>query len=84
MKFYKLELINREESYNQMFGSTPNVGVMNPLQGKPGMVQQKTAGQMPPIGGGRGAPGVGGLGLGGKSVSAAPKPPAAQRKTNQV
>jgi len=36
MKFYKLELINREESYNQMFGSTPNVGVMNPLQGKPG------------------------------------------------
>lgn len=26
MKFYKLELINREQSYNQMFGSTPNVG----------------------------------------------------------
>ena len=58
-----------------MFGSTPNVGVMNPLQGKPGMGQPKT-GAMPPIGGARG-PSVGGLGLGGKSVSAAPKPPAA-------
>jgi len=23
MKFYKLELINREQSYNQMFGSQP-------------------------------------------------------------
>lgn len=31
MKFYKLELINRENSYNKMFGSNPNVGVMNPL-----------------------------------------------------
>lgn len=31
MKFYKLELINREESYNNMFGRAPNVGVMNPL-----------------------------------------------------
>ena len=31
MKFYKLELINREQSYNQMFGSTPNVGLMNPM-----------------------------------------------------
>ena len=26
MKFYKLELINREASYNQMFGSQPNIG----------------------------------------------------------
>ena len=26
MKFYKLELINREQSYNQMFGTTPSVG----------------------------------------------------------
>jgi len=34
---------------------------------------------MPPIGGrGQGAPG--GLGLGGKSVSAAPKPPAANKR----
>jgi len=26
MKFYKLELINREQSYNQMFGSNPTFG----------------------------------------------------------
>lgn len=31
MKFYKLELINREQSYNTMFGTNPNVGLMNPL-----------------------------------------------------
>lgn len=31
MKFYKLELINREENYNKVFGNFPNVGVMNPL-----------------------------------------------------
>lgn len=31
MKFYKLELINRENSYNKMFGANPNVGLMNPL-----------------------------------------------------
>ena len=35
MKFYKLELINREDSYNKMFGTNPNVGVLNPLGGKP-------------------------------------------------
>ena len=27
MKFYKLELINREQSYNQMFGTTPSLGM---------------------------------------------------------
>lgn len=32
MKFYKLELINREHSYNNMFGNNPNVGLMNPMQ----------------------------------------------------
>ena len=34
MKFYKLELINREESYNKMFGANPNVGLLNPLNTK--------------------------------------------------
>lgn len=34
MKFYKLELINREESYNKMFGTNPNVGVLDPRAGK--------------------------------------------------
>jgi hypothetical protein len=33
MKFYKLELINREESYNKMFGKSPNVGFLDPSQG---------------------------------------------------
>ena len=31
LNFFKLELINREQSYNQMFNASPNVGVMNPL-----------------------------------------------------
>jgi hypothetical protein len=41
MKFYKLELINREQSYNQMFGTTPTIGgnvgpaVMTDVQPKP-------------------------------------------------
>ncbi len=30
MRFYKLELINREQSYNAMFGAQPSVGLMNP------------------------------------------------------
>jgi chromosome segregation ATPase len=30
MKFYKLELVNREDSYNKMFGTNPMVGVMDP------------------------------------------------------
>ena len=42
MKFYKLELINREQSYNQMFGTTPSVG---------GMVAASGLGQMGGIGG---------------------------------
>lgn len=48
MKFYKLELINREQSYNTMFGTNPNVGVMNPLgvKGNVGkqMISQKDIG----------------------------------------
>ncbi|XP_009459065.1 PREDICTED: protein FAM184A isoform X1 [Nipponia nippon] len=30
-KFYQLELVNRETSYNKMFNASPNVGVINPL-----------------------------------------------------
>lgn len=29
MKFYKLELINREQSYNQMFGTAPKIGMLD-------------------------------------------------------
>ena len=35
MKYYKLELVNREKSFNEMFGTNPNVGVLNPVAGKP-------------------------------------------------
>ena len=35
MKFYKLELVNREENFNKMFGTNPTVGVLNPLAPKP-------------------------------------------------
>ena len=31
MKFYKLELINREQSYNQMFGKAPTLGSAGPF-----------------------------------------------------
>ena len=44
MKFYKLELINREQSYNQMFGTTPTIGngaLMGGIGGKP-VVMAKT------------------------------------------
>jgi hypothetical protein len=34
MKFFKLELINRENNYNKMFNSNPNVGIMNVLDKK--------------------------------------------------
>ena len=34
MRFYKLELINREQSYNAMFGAQPMVGLMNPISSK--------------------------------------------------
>ena len=38
MKFYKLELINREQSYNQMFGSAPNIAGMQHMGKKPSMM----------------------------------------------
>ena len=60
MKFYKLELINREDSYNKMFGTNPNVGVINPLGVKPqtGKQAMVTAGKP-------------GLGVGGTQMAAA-------------
>jgi hypothetical protein len=32
MKFFKLELINREENFNKMFSRSPNVGVMQVIK----------------------------------------------------
>lgn len=46
MKFYKLELINREHSYNNMFGNNPNVGLMNPMGGMGAM--KVAANPLPP------------------------------------
>ena len=66
MKFYKLELINREQSYNQMFGSNPNVGVINPIgKAPPGMAKQPS---MAIGGAGVGMPAKG-MGIGGMGIS---------------
>ena len=46
MKFYKLELINREHTFNNMFGNNPNVGLMNPMGGAG--VKPLVAGGAPP------------------------------------
>lgn len=34
-RYYQMELVNRETNFNKVFNTTPNVGVMNPLQKKP-------------------------------------------------
>jgi hypothetical protein len=34
MKFFKLELINRENNYNKMFNVNPNIGTLNVLENK--------------------------------------------------
>ena len=44
MKFYKLELINREHTCNNMFGNNPSVGLINPMQA------QTKVGKLPPTG----------------------------------
>ena len=47
MKFYKLELINRENSYNQMFGSKPNVAGGGPQIGGNGIGGMSMGGKQP-------------------------------------
>ena len=50
MKFYKLELINREQSYNQMFGTNPNIGLLNVAGGKTAKVGAPVGSAgMPPL-----------------------------------
>merc|ERR1711994_243182 len=34
MQFYKLELVNREQNYNKVFGAAPTVGIMNTVAAK--------------------------------------------------
>lgn len=84
MKFYKLELINREQSYNQMFGTNPNVGVINPVAaakaGAIGKASTTTVAPKAAMGLGIGGMGVGG----GVPASAAPKDQARGQKSRLV
>lgn len=48
MQFYKLELVNREQNYNKVFGVQPTVGIMNPIAKKPGGT--RINGGLPPLG----------------------------------
>lgn len=34
MKFFKLELINRENNFNKVFNANPNVGTLDPNEYK--------------------------------------------------
>ena len=34
LKFFKLELINRENNFNKLFNANPNIGVLDPMQAK--------------------------------------------------
>ena len=34
MLFYKMQLLNREKVYNEIFNANPTVGVLNPLESK--------------------------------------------------
>merc|ERR1712093_87858 len=51
MQFYKLELVNREQNYNKVFGATPLVGTLNPVAaagaGKKGAQPQMRVVQQP-------------------------------------
>ncbi|KAG2388099.1 hypothetical protein C9374_000949 [Naegleria lovaniensis] len=59
MKYYKMELVNKEEIYNKTFGRQPNIGVINPLGAKqtpsnmqPTTTQKKptqTTSKLPPL-----------------------------------
>ena len=47
MKFYKLELLNREKNYNKVFGANPNIGVMDPRDFKVGCFAYAGRAQQP-------------------------------------
>jgi len=48
MKFFKLELKNREENFNQRFGGGPRVGVMDNLSGAKGGATAPSSGGTKP------------------------------------
>ena len=78
MKFFKLELQNREENFNQRFGGGPRVGLVDPLGGKGGGAG---GGSSRTLNVGAGAMGVGGSGVGGMGISVGGGSNAASRRT---
>jgi chromosome segregation ATPase len=52
MKYFKLELLNREDSFNKKFGGSPNVGVMNVVKPKQAGSMKTSASnsKLPPLG----------------------------------
>jgi len=69
MKFFRQELINREDNYNKIFNANPIVGTMNPMMNKKnsGVIQNGGQGQMQ-IGQGQMQMGAG-MGQGGLRVA---------------
>ncbi|KAL3912478.1 MAG: hypothetical protein SGPRY_008326 [Prymnesium sp.] len=55
MKYFKLELKNREENFNKNFANHPRVGTINPLKGSASSLTQNESGLIgePPGGKGR-------------------------------
>ena len=84
--YFKREMLNREESYNQKFNRTVNVGVMDPLSAKnkdsnsnskKGPGPNKPTYAVNPTGGAMngGMGGMGGMGLGIGNVSSSTSVP---------
>merc|ERR1719230_1880019 len=78
MRFYKLELVNREQNYNKVFGASPTVGVMNPIASKrkseSGAPPQMRLVQQPGAGMNMGLPPLGGM-VSSQTLAAGPGPP---------
>lgn len=78
MMYFKREMLNREENFNNKFGSSPNVGIMNPLKikdnngQKGGMNVKSSKPQNVVAQNGGGAAGMMG-GLGGMGINSAAK-----------
>ena len=79
--YFKREMLNREESYNQKFNRTVNVGVMDPLSAKnkdsnskKGPGPNKPTYAVNPTGGAMNG-GMGGMGLGIGNVSSSTSVP---------
>jgi len=75
MQFYKLELVNREQNYNKVFGAAPNVGKMDPMAAKKNAMNgaEPKMRLLAPGGGMNGMDGMGGLGgIGGMNMNLPP------------